>query len=42
MGTGWDEESGMNQDSSADIYTRPCRKYIVSGKLLHSAESSSL
>ena len=42
MGTGKDEESGMDWESSVDIYAGPCRKQTVSGKLPHSAETSSL
>ena len=42
MGTGKDEESGMDWESSTDIHARPCGKQAVSGKLPHSAETSSL
>ena len=32
-------EGGMNRDSSTDIYTLPCVKQIVNGKLLLAQET---
>ena len=32
----------MNWESSVDIYTLPCRKYIASGELSYSTERSAL
>ena len=34
-------EDGMNWESSADIYTRPCVQQIAGGKLLYSTGSSA-
>ena len=39
--SGWEGEGGMKQESSIDIYTLPCMKYIAKGKLLHSRGSSA-
>ena len=35
-------ESGLNWESSTDIYTLPCIKQIASGKLVYSIGSSML
>ena len=41
VGTAREGEGARNRDSSTDIYTLPCVKQIVSGKLLSSTRSSA-